>query len=49
LFRAAETENNISGFSAGASYGGNSMKKNTMKNLVQVMSAYGEYVNYLNA
>lgn len=27
----------------------NSMKKNTMKNLVQVMSAYGEFINYLNA
>ena len=25
------------------------MKKNAMKNLINAMSAYGEYVNYLNA
>ena len=25
------------------------MKKNTMKNLINAMSAYGEYINYLNA
>ena len=27
----------------------NRMKKNTMKNLLEAISAYGEYINYLNA